>query len=88
MSERNGTLGRWLLGIVTATLIATLGAIQAVQNSRITDVEQTQRQRGDRVITLESQVTSLREQLCRMEGKIDDLREDITGTRVYRRPCP
>ena len=65
----------WIMGALLMILVAVSGAGGAWFNARLTDVEQTQRQRGDRVIALESKVETLKDQLKRMEDKIDRLLE-------------
>lgn len=56
-------------------------------DARLSNVEQTQRQRGDRIITFEGHLSNFCEKLCNFDRKLDDFREVVTKKTVFRQEC-
>lgn len=81
-------IGRWVVGGLLALLGAVSGFVAHQFDGRMDALD-------DRVSAVESgdllhgvQMAEIRVQICRLEEKIDDLRERVSNRPVYRRPCP
>lgn len=73
-SSMNGNrLTYWIIGALFSVLLLGGGGVASWVNARLTDVEQTQRQRGDRVIYLEAKIESVEAALKRIEDKLDSV---------------
>lgn len=90
MTEGNGTtrLAYWIMGALLGVVMLMGGAAIASVESRIAAVENVQQQRADTLGRFEGELGKLRQQICSLEEKVDNLREDLTHRAVYRRPCP
>lgn len=88
--ERNGSvrLAYWIMGVLMAVVLSLGGLAAKELHDRISAVELTQNSRADTLGRFDGDIRLLREQVCRLESKVDDLREDMTHKLVHRMPCP
>lgn len=80
MSERNGTAMTWIMRILLALVMLGTGGITASFQSRLAKVE-------SEVSYQHYYICALLDSICRLEEKVDNLREDLTNKPVYRQDC-
>lgn len=88
MADRNGWLARSVLAGMFGLLMATGGWTATELKNRIDAIDTVQKSRTDSLSRFESDISNLRADICRLEDKVDNLREDITHHPVHRMPCP
>jgi len=84
----NGKLTFWILGALYTLLLLAGGGYIAAQNDRIVKLEEFKNAVSLDVNTIKWDVKGVRADICRTEGKVDDLTEWVTKRRQYRTPCP
>lgn len=83
MTNGSNKLLYWILGAMFTVVMVLLGGAATAFDNRLMKLEQ----RDEKVILTEAQLRALHDQMCRLEVKIDDLKEDVTKRTVYRVPC-
>jgi hypothetical protein len=84
----NGKLTFWILGALYTLLLLVGGGYVAAQNDRIVKLEEFKSAVTLDMNTIKWDVKGIRQDVCRTEGKVDDLMEWTTKRRQYRTPCP
>lgn len=90
MNSGNGDSRRivfWILQALYTLILAGGGVYLASQNDRIKRLEDFRESLALEVNTIKWDVRGVRSDLCRTEGKVDDLTEWVTKRRVSRTPC-
>lgn len=78
----------WILGALFS--VVTLGASGGawVFNNRLTTVETENKASSADEVRTSEEIRRLRDDVCRVEGKVDMLLEDVTHHRQPLTPCP
>jgi uncharacterized protein YlxW (UPF0749 family) len=94
MIERNGSvrLAYWVMGALFSIIMLLVGGATAAFSGRLAKVEEQEQHDAAGLSSMESNLESkfraLQLQVCQLEDRVNDLREDVTHKRVYRRACP
>ena len=94
MTDNDGSNGGakrivfWILQALYTLVLLAGGGYIAAQNDRIVKLEQFKSDVILDVNTIKWDVKGVRQDVCRTEGKVDDLMEWTTKRRQYRTPCP
>ena len=90
MSDGNG--GRrvtfWIVQALYGLVLLAGSSYVAAQNERIARLEEFRSSVSVDMSAIKWDVKGLRTDLCRTEGKVDDLMEWFTKRRQFRTPCP
>lgn len=78
----------WIMQALYAIILLGLGGYAAAQNDRILKLEDFKASVSLDVNTIKWDVKGVRADVCRTEGKVDDLMEWTTKRRQFRTPCP
>jgi uncharacterized protein YlxW (UPF0749 family) len=89
LMERNGNrLIYWIMGVMFAILMVLAGGATAAFNSRVDKLEMAKDSLAIEVVSLRQELQRAREDICRLQDSVNDLREEVTHRNIYRRPCP
>lgn len=74
----NGSLKTWLLSALFTVLLSTGGWLVSSTTDRISNLEASVSDRSEKIAVLQTEVKEVRQQLNRMEDKLDELIEHTT----------
>lgn len=69
----NGVTWRWMVGVLLSAFVVIGGWAWSQTAQRVLELEQVNYNRGERIATLESTDRARKEQLDRIEAKVDSL---------------
>jgi len=81
-------LAYWIMGALFAVIMLLVSGAAAAFNLRLEKVEDANAAIRQDISQIKWDVSLLRSDVCRLQNAVDDLREDVTHRRVFRRPCP
>ncbi len=78
----------WIMGALFAILMLLISGGAAAFNLRLEKVEDGNAAVKLDIAQIRWDVSLLRSDVCRLQATVDDLREEVTHHRIFRRPCP
>ena len=88
MSERNGSIARWILNGLFTSVLLGVGWWVNSNAERLDTLEQGRLANATNIAATRYEISAMHRDLCIALDEIYDIREELTKKRVFRRPCP